>query len=139
MENNNERDYGQDSRNSQEHQNLGFTSTNDDEVGKENSFGTPEAASDANATGFDSGTNPDRYNSVNDGGAEGSSAESFTETNRYSATNSDFDDREDETIPDSDDLEDEEEEDDFDDFEEDEDDLDDLEDDSEEETRTPGL
>lgn len=132
MENNNERDYGQDSRNSQEHQNLGFTSTNDEEVGKENSLETPETASDANATGFDSGTNPDRYSSVNDGGAEGSSAESFTETNRYSATNSDFDDRENDTIPDSDDLEDEEEEDDFDDFEEDEDD-------SEEETRTPGL
>lgn len=137
MENNNERDYGQEGRNSQEQQNLGNTSTNDQATGSENSFNTPDAASDANATGFDSGTNPDRYSSVNDGGAEGSSAESFTETNRYSATNSDFDDREDEAIPDSDDLEDEEEEDDFDDFEED-DDLDDLEGD-EEETRTPGL
>ena len=133
MENNNERDYGSNNRNPQENQSYNAPSTN--EVGHENELRTPESHEDAGSTGFASGTNPDRYNSVSNDEAETAGAGQVKDTQHFSTANSDFDNWDDdavlnaELIPDSDDLEDDEE--DYDDDEEDFDDDDEGQEDSE--------
>lgn len=108
MENNNERDYSQQGSNPQEQNNS--STALDHAEGSGNLQRNEE--DDHGGAGYDSGTNPERDNSMS-GGAEASSpVDNYTERERYSAGNSDFDERKDTTaenleIPDSDDLEDE--------------------------------
>lgn len=102
MINNNERDYGQQGGNPKEQNNF---STQDNTEGSGNLQRNEE--DDHGGAGYESGTNPER-----DDLQASSSADRYTESERYSAGNSDFDERKDTTnenseIPDSDDLDDE--------------------------------